>query len=960
MARTYDDSSNDVIDFVLYRKNTNEAEPLRFTGTTFIPIPCTINIGDTLLGFDGTLSEFRIFTGTGAIPGMDWISQENCPQAAGIARGTHDPCFHSCYDANCIECTTSTICTTCNQTLYLLNDGVNLPTCPASCPFYYLENDSTGACDKCSSGQVFFNESCLNSCPYGYVETSIKGCAKCDNSLLYYNKTCVSTCPLTTFANLSVYECHLCYFGCESCVNTTKYGCLNCSEGYFYYNNTCNSGCPPDMYADNSTRECRDCQPPCLTCSQPDNLSCTSCPKGYLLLNGTCVTSCPVTHYQGFLGEYPLYQIPACLPKLTLSFNLTLSIEARVIYIDFSYGIVNIIFAIAQRMTIQIANVIVASELYVLSPVTESKIKFQYLGDQHYPPLSVLNVTIDLDADFNTDPYQKFKTVNKSATIQLKEIYPFTTTEIQVITVSSNVTSVGGGAVATGQAVSSLAGGALSLSLVRMQVVGESVQLMRFFDIRWPPNVNEFFATSHIDPSNIVLPIDFMAQWNENLEDRNTSIARVFTAYEVTPFFTENYNNEMSNLTLLLPIVVIGSLMINVLKKQLQNITRKMKTPKTNARKSCKHHYIIFMQTFSRLMNRLNDSVLWNFALIFLLAIFQPGWLWSLVNIQYSKSLVEPATYFTNGSLAIGTLFLTFYTLFAIFVSHVIFSNLRYLHQTKETLRPLHLKKYKTLFDDFDNEKKPQIMYVPFSLIRSIVYATVTALMSSSPFAQILIVWSINLIFIIYMIVYQPLKDKWTRRLTLCIELFAFGCMTFGLVFEIVDNYVEIDPQTLVEVGFAFISLSMASTFAGAVLSLIQVLEIVISIIQYLKKRHRMRNEVRPISLEEYKIGLEIYSHKLKSKPQINSDGESALEKKLAKSPKNLEIDDDSLIKKIGGLSSKNLAKTPEGTQVLESIRTWWKNTGSEEFSDEEVTDVRGRLREGPKKERTILFGNDS
>jgi len=381
------------------------------------------------------------------------------------------------------------------------------------------------------------------------------------------------------------------------------------------------------MYADNVTRVCEDCQPPCFTCSQPNNLSCTSCPQGYLLLNGTCVTSCPIAYYQGFLGDYLVFQVPACLPKLILSFNLSLTIDARVIYIDFNYGIINIILALSERINVQLANAVVTPDLYVLAPVTESRVKFQYLGDQYYPPLSLLNVTIDFDEDFNTGLYEQFRTIKKSATLQIKEIYPFTTTELQTITTSSNLTVVGGGAVAAGQAASSLAGGALSLSLVRMQIIGESVQLMRLFDIRWPANVNQFFSSSHIDPTSIVLPIDFTTPWNNNLNNRNTTIPWIFAGYEISPFFTENYNNEISNLMLLLPTVILGSLFINLLRKGLQNVTEKMQAPKTNARKTIHDRYVICMRSFSRMMNRIDNTRLWNFALIFFLSKFQSGWL---------------------------------------------------------------------------------------------------------------------------------------------------------------------------------------------------------------------------------------------------------------------------------------------------------------------------------------------
>jgi len=668
-----------------------------------------------------------------------------------------------------------------------------------------------------------------------------------------------------------------------------------------------------------------------------------------------------MTYYQGFLGDGLVYQVPACLPKLILSFNLSLAINARVIYINFNYGIINIILALSERMNVQLANTSVTSDLYILTPVTESIVQFQYLGDQYYPPLTLLNVTIDLNEDFNTDLYQQFRTINKSATLQIKEIYPFTTTESQAITASSNLTVVSGGALVAGQAASSLAGGALSLSLVRMQIVGESVQMMRFFDIKWPANVNQFFSTSHIDPSSIVLPIDFTTSWNNNLNNRNTTIPWIFAGYEISPFFTENYNNEISNLMLLLPTVVLGSLVINLLRKGLQNVTEKMKVPKTNARKTIHDRYVICMRSFSRMMNRIDDTILWNFNLMFFLSIFQSGWLWALLNIWYSDSLLEPSDNFTKGSLVIAVLFLIFYVFLVASVFKVVLTNHHLVFQTKESLRPLYLKKYKNLFEDFDNNKKAQLLYVPFSLIRSVFFSTVAVLMTSYPFGQIMIVWSIDLVFIMYMIVYQPLKDRWIRRVTLAIELLTFGCMTLGLIYTIVDHFVDMDPITLDEIGFVFIGFSICSTFAGVIITLIQIVSLIVIIIQYLKKRKRMKNEVYPVSLQDYQRDAEL-TEKKEEVGSRRSRNETIIEKRRsAIDVDKVEIDNASLIKKIGSLSPEafeKFEKTSEGIIACENIKSWWENSGLE--TTEEPAVLRPtKFRETKFKDRISLFNEE-
>ena len=175
---------------------------------------------------------------------------------------------------------------------------------------------------------------CKTTCPPPYFPTTVATCGKCSSlEMKYYNHTCVSTCPITTYSELNEYdeedECQPCYIGCDTCKDGTKYTCSSCSDGFYFYNNTCSSGCPSDMFANPQTNVCDQCQAPCYTCSQPNSYSCTDCQPSYYLLNMTCVTSCPSTYYQSFVGDVGFVQVPACLPKLLLSFTLSLTTAAR-------------------------------------------------------------------------------------------------------------------------------------------------------------------------------------------------------------------------------------------------------------------------------------------------------------------------------------------------------------------------------------------------------------------------------------------------------------------------------------------------------------------------------------------------------------------------------------------------------------------------------------------------------
>ena len=727
--------------------------------------------------------------------------------------------------------------------------------------------------------------------------------------------------------------------GCDSCVDGTSSGCTSCSEGFFYSDNSCNTGCPSDMYANPNSRTCELCQPPCLTCSKPNTNSCTSCPAGNFLLNGTCVTSCPTDYYQSFLGEDEVFQVPICLPKLILKFDLSLTTQSRIVNINFNYGIVNMIQTIAQKIKVEIANTQIDNVLFVLSPLTQSKIQFGYLGDQPYSPYSLLKVTIDLDTeDFNKNSYQQFQLLEKTATIQLKEIYTFSTAEQQFISSTSSATNYGGSTIATIQAVSSVAQGALSLSLIRLQITGEIVQLLRLIAIRWPPNVAEYFATSYIDPTSIMLPVDFTGALNGPLEDRNYSMPRIFDEYELSPFFSENYNNELSNLLIWASVLGGGSILITLLKKVLKKVTSKMDIPKKfDRKKKYRDYFIKRIHKLHQLMNRIEVSTLCNFLFVFLLSIYQPGILWSLLNMRYSSTLLEPPTVATRASLALGILFFLFFFALFVLISRILLKNMKYIIQTEESSENSQdderIQRYEVLFEDFNRKKRIQILFLPISLLKSFVFVAVLALMPFSPMTQMTIIWVISTAFTFCMVIYKPIKEKWMRRMTLLLELLSYGCVTLGFIFGIIERCVEVDATTSDEMGFIFLILTIGSTITGGVLSLFQALKLVKDIYEYVKERIAARKRVHPITAAEPQTKVNRLALSPESRDKLieekNVDTcERSMRSNLPSMPDLKELSEEAkMLESIGKLSPSFFENEPKGLQLLEDLKEWWKST---------------------------------
>mgnify|MGYP007014819210 CR=1 FL=1 len=129
-----------------------------------------------------------------------------------------------------------------------------------------------------------------------------------------------------------------------------------------------------------------------------------------------------------------MFQIPACLPKITLNFTLTLKKDPKIIYIEFNYAITYFIPQLYDLLTFQIQSTQLSSDFYNLTTISDSTVEFKYIANQYIPPLALLTATFQVDEAFNNDPYQMFM-VGESQTIQMKEIYPFSETETAVIVV---------------------------------------------------------------------------------------------------------------------------------------------------------------------------------------------------------------------------------------------------------------------------------------------------------------------------------------------------------------------------------------------------------------------------------------------------------------------------------------------------------------------------------------------
>ncbi|EGR34389.1 hypothetical protein IMG5_013570 [Ichthyophthirius multifiliis] len=178
-------------------------------------------------------------------------------------------------DNSCTQCTSLSICQSCNQGFYLNNS-----ICVQECPVGKFKNNSDRTCTSCDS-------SCF-SC------TSLSLCQSCNQGFYLENVSCIQECPIGKFKNNPDRTCIQCDTSCSSCTSTTL--CQSCNQGFYLDNSICIQECPIGKFKNDLNRTCTSCDSSCSSCT---GLSiCQSCNKLFYLDNSFCVKQCPIGKFK--------------------------------------------------------------------------------------------------------------------------------------------------------------------------------------------------------------------------------------------------------------------------------------------------------------------------------------------------------------------------------------------------------------------------------------------------------------------------------------------------------------------------------------------------------------------------------------------------------------------------------------------------------------------------------------
>ena len=249
-----------------------------------------------------------------------------CPDGTLLVNGQ----CKSCLVNNCTNCPIITsICATCEKGKILINEYKCSDTCPEGQykeliegkeGFYYCENclencllcNNGQTCKTCIKGKVLYNNTCIDTCPYGYFANEDGRCEECgfghckrcskDNcfecnrsyKLLESENTCYEDCPKGYYEDDNDI-CQECGLNCEKCTNAKK--CKQCNKPFVLgTDGVCTDECEKGTV--NINGQCKTCLTGelCSKCDV-DLITCNACIGDYVLQDGECNHECKDGYY---------------------------------------------------------------------------------------------------------------------------------------------------------------------------------------------------------------------------------------------------------------------------------------------------------------------------------------------------------------------------------------------------------------------------------------------------------------------------------------------------------------------------------------------------------------------------------------------------------------------------------------------------------------------------------------
>ena len=527
--------------------------------------------------------------------------------------------------------------------------------------------------------------------------------------------------------------------------------------------------------------------------------------------NGACISQCPNSSKVVTTSDSTLGVIQSCITGIDVSMSASTSKIFDQITIDFDQPILPFLPDPESQILITLTGyTITRGDNYSISVTSDSSMKVTFNFSVRIPAGTEAQVsfyTSYLPTLYQSLDMKNYHLKNVNCSLGLLEYYPFSATAVGIISVSSSMTTVGTATVNAMMAASQVANAGGNSFLLGAAFAAAMIQLNRFVNVSYPPNLLILYNNSLQTVIAMALPINLedSTKNTKSSSDSNSHLRNLFSAtdqtseatssnshfrsindgskfalYEISPYFIINGISPLATIGLLVGIL----LLIRVLKRA----------------KKCS-------VKIQRILRKIEEFLGWNFILTVVISSQLKISLYAALNLIYPEfqTWLGVTSFICSVIFVMLNILVIRYLVMAIYRNHSS-TKKRKRDQTRalpSRTETNFARSYKILIEDYKSESVWQPLYVPLLLIRSMTISAALALFKSYGFPAALFLFCLSIVFFAYMIRHRPIKDKINCVLQIIFDAIIMIVSLSVFVLSIMDLRKVSGADTRMNIGWA-------------------------------------------------------------------------------------------------------------------------------------------------------------
>ena len=553
-------------------------------------------------------------------------------------------------------------------------------------------------------------------------------------------------------------------------------------------------------------------------------LNCMGCVSPFYLYKNEYVSQCP-PYYKVIIRSDPVWgDTRYCLNGKDVKIQAITTILPTQITLQFSEPILLLLPEPETHLFVNIQGFTLDESNYTFSVVSNKTIQQEFNFDQRISantPVTVEFVNSYLQTVAQVLMEKNYRLINQNASVNLLEYYPFSPAQKAMIS-TTNAVSESGGTVITATLIASQIAGGGGSSLLGASFACELIQMYKFIDVNYPPNLLLLFNGSFESPVSLQLPISLDGLNVEIDTDvyLNVHDGSKFETYDMNPYFIQNGISELAT--------VISLLGVLGLVKGLKKIKR-------------------IKGKYRKYLNKLEAFIGWNYILLTIISANTKVTLYLAVNIAYPDFTTDLGRFcfILSMSLSAGLCLLIFV------LSQFVMKKFReitargYYPRRRLTQRELEQKRkdkrLDVIIEEYETNKFWQAAYIPLFLVRTAGISVIMVLFKFYGLTQALAIEALNAWFLGYLIYHKPLKEKKDLYIQITYEAFNVVIGFIIIILNFLDISGDTESQMRINCGWAIIGLNFAvlgfSVILGVISGIVSIIQGIKWIRNYLKAR---------------------------------------------------------------------------------------------------------------------------